>query len=197
VEAFLRDWWSIAEIPDPVQHQTRLADAAALAAGKGDGSGTELTGLFRTLAAAKGFVHFTSWGISHLMLGALKLLSEQDVQVAGIVSGAYSSTLDEIKESDDALESLWLNIVGISREGSRRAPHQKLVVIDGLVAFKGSANLTTTGWRKASHQREMVEVVTEPSEVAKLHNKFFSGPWAQWGRNRYRSVGDIIQMAHM
>lgn len=38
----------------------------------------------------------------------------------------------------------------------RRAPHQKVLVVDGLLAFKGSANLTTAGWRKAAEQCEII-----------------------------------------
>ena len=130
------------------------------------------------------------------MLGALKLLSEQDVSVAGIVSNAYSGTVDELRQSDVDVESLSMNVVGISREESRQAPHQKLIVIDGLIAFKGSVNLTTTGWRKVPQQREIVEAVTDPVQVAKLHNIYFSKPWMQWGRNRYLQVGDVIRMQH-
>jgi hypothetical protein len=115
--------------------QARLWQAGIEATGRHI-SDRAVTGLFSALAAAKGFVHFTSWGISQVILGGLKLLSEQEVYVAGIVSSPYSGTLDEIKKSDREMESLFLNVVGIPQERLNMAPHQKLVVIDGLLAFK-------------------------------------------------------------
>lgn len=196
VEAFLREWWSVVDIPDLPKHRAQLLQASKLVTGEDRHMGTVLTGLFQSLAAAKGFVHFTSWGISHLMLGALKLLSEQDVGVNGIVSGAYPSAIEEVTKPT-ADESLMMNIVAFPREDSRRTPHQKLLVIDGLLAFKGSANLTTAGWRKAAEQREIIEVVTDPAEIAKLHNVYFSKAWLQWGRNRFMLLDDEIKMQHI
>jgi phosphatidylserine/phosphatidylglycerophosphate/cardiolipin synthase-like enzyme len=92
---------------------------------------------------------------------------------------------------------LYLNVIGIPSERSSAAPHQKLVVIDGLLAFKGSANLTTTAWRKARKQHELIEVVTNPAEVMRLNNIYFSRSWLQWGRNRFKTVKDINRMDHM
>lgn len=195
-EAFFREWWSAFDIPDLPKHRAQLLQACKLVTGEDRHTGTILTGLFRSLAATKGFVHFTSWGISHLMLGALKLLSEQDIWVNGIVSAAYPSVIQEVTQPT-ADESLMMNIVAFAPEDSRYKPHQKLLVIDGLLAFKGSANLTTTGWRKAAQQREMIEVVTAPAEIAKLHNIYFSKAWLQWGSNRFMCLGDDIKMQHM
>lgn len=70
-------------------------------------------------------------------------------------------------------------------------------MIDGLIAFKGSANLTRSAWRKATEQREMIEAVTDPGEIAKLHNRYFSKVWLQWGSNRFMSLDDEIVMQHM
>jgi hypothetical protein len=71
--------------------------------------------------------------------------------------------------------------------GIRDFPHQKLVVIDGMLAFKGSPNLTTSGWRKIDKRLEMVEVVTDVEEVIALHNEYFSPIWA-----RCSSIGEQI-----
>lgn len=57
-------------------------------------------------------------------------------------------------------------------------PHQKLVVIDGLLAFKGSVNLTPTAWRKAALGYDEVEVLTDVEKVINLHNCYFSPIWA-------------------
>jgi hypothetical protein len=58
-------------------------------------------------------------------------------------------------------------------------PHHKIVIIDGLIAFKGLANLTHTAWRSLSNGMDILEVVTETDEVIKLHNYFFSPLWAK------------------
>ena len=58
-------------------------------------------------------------------------------------------------------------------------PHQKLVVIDGLLAFKGSANLTQMAWRSAAQGTEIIEVVSNIDEIISLHNQFFSPMWVR------------------
>ena len=50
--------------------------------------------------------------------------------------------------------------------------HQKLVIIDGVLAFKGSANLTEQGWRREGEIREIVAI---PRIVEKLNERFFAG----------------------
>lgn len=90
-----------------------------------------------------------------------------------------------------------MNIVAFPHEDSRRTPHQKLLVIDGLLAFKDSANLTTVGWRKAAEHREMIEVVTDPAEIVRLHNVYFSKSWLQWGRNPLLDLDNEITTQHM
>jgi hypothetical protein len=72
---------------------------------------------------------------------------------------------------------------------SALALHQKLVIIDGLLAFKGSANLTLNGWRKAAKGLDLVEVVTDVNEVTQLHNEYFSPAWGQSSKH-----DDTIEM---
>lgn len=197
VETFLREWSGAAELPQIDAHHEKLRNAVGIFGDWKDPT-VGVDKLFDALAEAKGFVHFVSWGISYLMLGAMKLLSAQSVLVNGIVSGVrYADMLEEMNSWEVALESVFMNVVGIDQAESRQAPHLKLLVIDGLVAFKGSANLTTDGWRKASKHGEMVEVVTDPMEVQRLNNTYFTKAWTRWGRNRLLTVGDIIKMDHM
>ena len=49
--------------------------------------------------------------------------------------------------------------------------HQKLIVIDGRIAFKGSANPTLAGWTR---EGELVEFVTDPGEIRDLNENFFA-----------------------
>lgn len=140
--------------------------------------------LFEALQNAEKFVHFTTYGISVLILGALKLTAQR-VDVRGIVSGIkHEAVLREITEHQDEAPRLKLQVYP---NDSAYFPHQKIVVIDGLLAFKGSANLTDFAWRKAAQGREVIEPVTDVSEVIDLHNRYFSPVWAQ-GRSDERIV---------
>jgi hypothetical protein len=131
--------------------------------------------LLEGLMNAERFVHFTTYGISALLLGALKMTAQR-VDVRGIVSGVKTETmLRELTEYQG--EAPRLNIRLFANE-SQYFPHQKIIVIDGLLAFKGSANMTDFGWRKAAHGREVIEPVTDVAEVVDLHNRFFSPVWA-------------------
>jgi phosphatidylserine/phosphatidylglycerophosphate/cardiolipin synthase-like enzyme len=72
-----------------------------------------------------------------------------------------------------------------------KLPHQKLIVIDGLLAFKGSANLTLGGWRKAQWGYDEIEVVTDVEKVINLHNRYFSPIWA-----KLSDCGETIAIAN-
>jgi len=153
---------------------------------------TPLKALLASLSKAKQFVNFTTYGIHPFLIGALKVTAQR-VSVNGIVSGARGevvseAVLSEFKdEKEDAFE---MDIKHYGAEsGYKGMPHQKLVVIDGLLAFKGAANLTLAGWRKASQGRDVVEVVTDVNEVIDLNNRFFSPIWAELS-----DYGNSIQM---
>jgi phosphatidylserine/phosphatidylglycerophosphate/cardiolipin synthase-like enzyme len=64
-----------------------------------------------------------------------------------------------------------------SSQGIYDAPHQKILIIDGLVAFKGSTNLTNAGMRRADRQLDVAEVVTDFQQVTDLNNKYFAPVW--------------------
>ncbi len=144
--------------------------------------------LFAALNRAQQFVHFTTFGISHIMIGALKMAAQR-VRVRGIVSGADSpQTVQELTEYKHEAPYLQVKVYGAETDW-RDMPHQKLVVIDGLIAFKGSANLTLSGWRKAAKDRDEIEVVTGVDLVISHHNRFFSPIWAELG-----DIGETITM---
>jgi hypothetical protein len=82
-----------------------------------------------------------------------------------------------LKDYPDEAPSLRIHAFAESR--FREVPHQKLIVIDGLLAFKGSSNLTLSGWRKADKGLDIIEVVTDVGEVIRLHNEYFSPLWAR------------------
>jgi hypothetical protein len=113
------------------------------------------------------------------MIGALKVIA-QDVAVRGIVSNVSGETAAELIEyaNDVPPGNFEVKVFG-SGSGLHDVPHQKLIVVDGLLAFKGSANLTIPAWRKAADGLDIIEAVTDVEEVVQLHNRYFSPVWAQ------------------
>ena len=86
--------------------------------------------------------------------------------------------LEEISDTGDA-PNFDVKMIDTGRGGDwSNAPHQKLIIIDGLLAITGSANLTTPGWRKVRQGQEQVEAVTDLARIAELNNRNFSRNWA-------------------
>ncbi len=138
-----------------------------------------LKGLFESINNAQQFIHFTTFGINQQILGALKLAAQQ-IQVRGIVSLPPDQTwlLPELECYKNEAPGLTIKTVCAFSRNWEEMPHQKLVVIDGLLAFKGSVNLTPTAWRKAARGYDEVEVLTDVEKVINLHNRYFSPIWA-------------------
>jgi hypothetical protein len=153
-----------------------------------------LRGLLNALRVAQKFVHFTTYGgIPHLLIGALKVTA-QCVRVRGIVSGTQGEVLSEgtvaeLTNYRDEAPDMDVKIYDPSFTGWAAMPHQKLIIIDGLLAFKGSANLTLAGWRKAAQGRDTVEVVTDVDQVIELNNRLFAPIWAELS-----NIGETIEM---
>jgi hypothetical protein len=131
------------------------------------------------LSEAKAFVHFASYGISHQMLGALKLTSMR-VPVCGWASNVDSNTRAEMEEWPTETPNFKTKAIN-SQYWRDDVPHQKLVIIDGLLAFTGSANLTNHGMRQVDRAFDIQNVVTDLAEVSKLNNTYFSKVWAEIG----------------
>ncbi|MBL8131670.1 MAG: hypothetical protein JNL42_07410 [Anaerolineae bacterium] len=164
---------------DLIEHSQRLARIARQIresnGGQTSSSYPPMRALLTALHSAERFVHFTTYGMSALLLGALKLTAQR-VDVRGIVSGVKSDIMmREMTDYQD--EAPHLHLRAFSGEETY-FPHQKIIVIDGLMAFKGSANMTDIGWRKAARGQEIIEVVTDVAEVVELNNRFFSPAWA-------------------
>lgn len=147
-----------------------------------------LKALLQSFSQAKSFIHFVSTGYSEFMDGALKLAAQR-VEVNGVVSGNSGSIANMLSSNKDYLdEARKFELRPIVMERDVDIPHQKLVVIDGLLAFKGSANLYESAWRKAERGQEQVEIVTDVAEVIVLNNRFFSPAWLQADKNKREKV---------
>jgi hypothetical protein len=131
--------------------------------------------LLHVLGAARDWIHFTSWGISHLIVGAMALKAAQGVQVRGVVSNVHPDLAKELDQLHREFVQ-YFDVRSVLR-GESRGPHQKLVVIDGLYALKGSTNLTQHGWRKLEDGAEMMEGSADTASVRRLHNNYFSRQW--------------------
>jgi hypothetical protein len=130
---------------------------------------------FEVLSRAKYFVHFCSWGMSHQLVGALKMASTR-VPVYGFASNVESGTRVELTEYPTEAPAFVAKVIP-TEQNIYDAPHQKLLIVDGLVAFKGSANLTNTGLRRADRGLDLSETVTDYAEVTRLNNTLFAPVW--------------------
>lgn len=183
---------------DAVAHGRTLATIARdmrryTERGKSAGPRPLMRCLYEALHAAEHFVHFVTYGMSRELLGAIRMAAVH-VPVRGIVSNADNWLVDELTKYQ--LESPKLE-AQIFRRSDKPAdwaasPHQKVIVVDGLMAFKGSANLTVDGWRKAAEDLDSIEVVTDVKEVVDLHNRLFSRLWGSFSNEQQIIMEDFI-----
>lgn len=138
--------------------------------------------LMYVLSNVSNIVHFMTYGISKEIVGVMKLIASR-AMVIGIVSNVSYAQERELRES--AREVSGLHFVTY-RRGTKVAPHTKLVVVDGLVAFDGSTNLTTHGLRQAEKKLDHFRIITDAQEVRKLNNEYFSSVWLKDSRSYRR-----------
>jgi len=129
-----------------------------------------------SIQEAKKFVHFVSFGMSSSIFGALQAAAVK-VPVRGIVSGVSKKQRQDIE--DFSYESPGLQIHAFLK-GDRSSPHQKFVIIDGLLAFAGSVNLTDNGLRNAEKGRDIIEYITDIQKIVSLNNNHFSPVWSEF-----------------
>ena len=177
------------EFGDPVEHGQKLA-AIAHNFNQNKEWYPPLRALFEAINVAQKFIHFTTYGLSHSFFGALKLKSLV-VPIRGIAANIHPEFAIEINDNKSEAPHLDLKLFTQNQDNSdwSMIPHQKLIVIDGIMAFKGAANMTNSGWRKAASGRDHIEVVTNIKEVVELHNKLFSPIWAE-----FNEINDTIEM---
>lgn len=175
--SYLRKYSGI-EFNDLLGHSQRLAKIIKVMETKGQYE-SPAEALLRTFLEAKQFIHFTTWGISSYFVGALKLVGTR-ISVRGIVSNPNEYVTDELEDNHSPCFEVKI-FQGVHPGSYDKMPHQKLIVIDGLIAFKGSANLTTNSWKKAAEGKDLIEVVTNTQEIANLHNRLFAPNWMDDG----------------
>jgi hypothetical protein len=109
------------------------------------------------------------------------------VPVYGFVSGVEEYTRIELTEFPDEAPRLHAHVIQPA-QGAWDAPHQKLIVVDGLFAFKGSTNLTNRAIRKADQGLDLNESVTNFQRVTDLNNRYFAPVWKSIARPKSNEI---------
>lgn len=148
--------------------------------------------LYDLFLSAKKFIHITSYGLSWQFIGILKIIARR-VPIRCIISNASRSMIDDL--TTNHYESPKLDFKFFERsdkpEEWANSPHHKLIIIDGLIAIKGSANLTEMGWRKAAKGKELIEVVADLEQVKQLNNSLFSPTWIEGDNTENIEMNDL------
>lgn len=140
--------------------------------------------LMETIKNAKDFIHFVTWGIDPFLLGIMLTVAPR-CYVWGIASNASENMVEMIDTWINKLH--WhrfdrgksFKIAALPRKpGDFDAPHQKLIIIDGLIAFRGT-NLTSNSWKKAAEGKDDFQIISNLEEIRQLNNKSFSPLWRE------------------
>lgn len=165
-----------------VDHSRKLASIAdAMEQSLKDKKTPPLRILLSALLCAENFIHLTSYGLNHTMLGGLKLIA-QAVDVRGLIANAddnLCSAINDYKEENPRLDLVAIRATKTYRQVKDQIPHQKLIIIDGLLAFAGSTNFTLQAWRNAREGLEHIEIITEIGKIQDLHDRLFSQHWCK------------------
>jgi len=176
---------------DPLQHAAELGRTARDLR-LHDESLTPLRALMILLRTARSFVHVTTLNLDEFMLAVLEMTA-QTVHVAVLISGLSKNMLDEVEHAHQEAPGLDLRVESVQGDkGVYR--HSKLIVVDGLVAVSGSANMNNKAWRKAPSGRELITVDTDTEKVRGLNDRHFAAIWSELtpekDRGQLRVVGE-------
>lgn len=132
--------------------------------------------LIQAMNKAKSFIHVVTESIDGFFLGMLAMKQfEPEIEIRVIVWHPQKRYEDLNRLMDHSI--IFKGYEHRERPLARgilvatiSEAHQKLVVVDGCIVFKGSANLTLDGWTR---EGEIIEFVTEQSDVRQLNEKYF------------------------
>jgi hypothetical protein len=170
---------------DGLGHSSQLAILAACARGFRAAPHAAAAGyaypplrvILEALHHAQQFVHFRTAGLSPQLLGALKLTALR-IGVRGLVWGGDAGLPDDLQRLDEA-PRLQIRLGPLLEQEVNPQP---LIVVDGLLAFTGAADLTVAGLHQAAAAPDRFLVVTDVPEVVQLHNHLISPTWATQSR---------------
>lgn len=132
--------------------------------------------LFELLTKASRFIHICTYSFDVPMLYALRVLSinSPNVPIRIIFNKNISKSwlLEEVERSKRFDSNIHIYQVPDD--------HQKLILVDGLVAITGSPNLTTSAWKQLERHKEKIEFESDVTKVREINNKFFSPTIKEW-----------------
>lgn len=162
---------------EPLSHAMSLARVASELRGADDDR-PPLQSLMRLFLTSRSFIHVTTFGLDEFTLGLLELAAQR-VYISAAVSGLDKKMDKALGPTGAEAPALEVRVEGHRFGDLGDQNHGKLIVVDGLLAITGSANLTHKAWRKAEVSMEIVDVVTDISRVVELNNRYFSPTWAR------------------
>jgi hypothetical protein len=137
--------------------------------------------LFQALKTAQAFVHCSSFGPLHPAIQDMLIEVAQHVPVRGIIFHADNYTRETLTYLQQQHRLLTLK--------TQRSPvylgdvqYQQLFIIDGLIAFRGSANDLLLDITDSLPRKIVLNVITESDAVFALHNRYFSPLWVLGSR---------------
>lgn len=133
--------------------------------------------LIQALNKAKYFIHVVTESIDGFFLGMLAMkYVEPDIEMRVIVwhPQRIYQDLKRLMEHSIIFKGYEHGERPLARGilvATVSEAHQKLIVIDGCIAFKGSANATLDGWTRKG---ELIEFVTDSLALRQLNRYYFA-----------------------
>jgi phosphatidylserine/phosphatidylglycerophosphate/cardiolipin synthase-like enzyme len=155
----------------PIVHAMELARLAERLRDISD-ENPPLRVLMKLLSTSRAFVHVASFNFDDFTLALLEMAA-QTTSIAAIFAGIHSGTSNILNNVPSEAPDLECRVEEVRNDRH----HEKLIIVDGLLAIIGSANLTRQAWRKVAANIEIIEVITDIERVAQLNNNRFSPLW--------------------
>lgn len=142
------------------------------------------------------YVHFSTYTIDEVMLGFLEEALKNGVQVAGVV-GLSEKMNAQISRLNDEYKEICNIIPWQCRYGDRYIlPHQKFIIVDGIVGLAGSMNFTNSGFEKHDQNPpfELLWPITDIDTIISVNNEYLSPLFVPEEANNiwYKYVGDAV-----
>jgi hypothetical protein len=137
--------------------------------------------LLMAMSRAKKFIHFSATGLNLLLLGVFKLLAQR-VPICGVACSLDQAIVDDLEAFSDEAPTLCIKSYDALCK-PELGHKQDLVIVDGLLAFRGHEGLSLLEWRKAIRAEDAIETITNIEEVINLNNNYFSFLWKQLSKS--------------
>lgn len=133
--------------------------------------------LIQAISEAEYFIHFATFSFDLFFYGIFTIAS-QDIPVKGIIGKELRDwKKDILKEGPDANERLKHSRgreIYFDRADKFNKVHQKVLIIDGLIAFSGSMNLTSNGVKNLKQGKESFEAESVIEKVKEKDHRLFA-----------------------